>query len=402
VLGRAGIDVIQVLQVPTARLPAADAVVVSLKTRTAPAHEATAAACTAARALREQGAEQIYFKYCSTFDSTSQGNIGPVLDALLQQTDCPLTVACPAYPTMKRAVYAGHLFVGHQLLSESPMRHHPLTPMTDANLVRVLGRQSRVPIGLVALDVVEEGVAAIRAAFDQLRAAGVRVAIVDALFDRHLRTLADACTELPLASGGAALGGALGRNRAAGVLRHGRAPGAALSRGPVAILSGSCSAATLAQVRRLGDTLPVYVIDPLKLASGNGAGAALAEWCRAHARAGHDVLVVSTDTPDALGRVQEALGRSEAATLVESAFQTAACALADGGVRTFVVAGGETSGAVMQALGVKVLRFGTEIEPGVPWTESIDPPGLWLGLKSGNFGSPEFFVRALGEARGGS
>jgi 3-dehydrotetronate 4-kinase len=400
VLRRAGVDVIQVFEAPSGDLPDADAVVVSLKTRTAPTAAATASARSAAQALRDQGAEQIYFKYCSTFDSTDEGNIGPVLETLLDQTGTPLTVACPAYPALGRTVYAGHLFVGHQLLSESPMRHHPLTPMTDSNLVRVLGRQSRLSVGLLPLDVVDEGTRAIRSALNRLTDTGVRLVIVDAITDRHIRLLADATADLLVASGGAALGGALGRSRGSGALPVTSRPGVTPGTGPVAILSGSCSTATLAQVRYLGDRLPVFAIDALRLAGDDDALSRIVDWCHREARAGHDLFVTSTETPEALEAARNAVGRAEGATLVESAFRAAATALAEAGVRTFVVAGGETSGAVMQALGVKALRFGAEIEPGVPWTDSIDPPGFRLALKSGNFGSPEFFVRALGEARG--
>jgi uncharacterized protein YgbK (DUF1537 family) len=397
VLRRHGAEVVQVLDIPD-RVPDADAIVVSLKTRTAPAAQAIAAAKAAEAWLARAGAKQVFFKYCSTFDSTDQGNIGPVLDALLDQTSSAFTVACPAYPSMRRTVYWGHLFVGDQLLSESPMRHHPLTPMTDANLVRVLSRQSGSTVGLVPLEEVEEGVTAVRAAFERLARTGCRVAIADAVFDRHIAILAEAAGDLRLVSGGAALGGALGGKRVRSVGRD-HTSAAVAPVGPVAILSGSCSAATLAQVSRLGDSLPTAVINPVDLATNADRVHEITAWCRPLARRGVDLAIVSSAPPEDLEAMRTQLGRELAADLVESAFRTVAAALAGAGVRTFIVAGGETSGAVLQALGIRALRFGPEIEAGVPWVESVDPPGFSLALKSGNFGSPEFFLRALGEAR---
>lgn len=396
VLRRDGLSVVQALGVPRSAPPEADVVVVSLKTRTAPVDRATAAARAAAAYLTDAGAAQIYFKYCSTFDSTDRGNIGPVIESLLEQLHSGFTVACPAYPMLGRTVYLGHLFVGEQLLCDSPMRHHPLTPMTDANLVRVLARQSPFSVGLVPIGDVDEGVAAIRSRFAELTARGHRVAIVDAVLDRHVDAIGCACRDFSLVTGGAALGGALAR-AAITARAQVETPAPPVRSGPVAVLSGSGSAATLAQVRRLAPKVPHRAIDPLTLARDAGALAEIADWACRKARLGH-VLIYSTTTPEAVEEVQRRLGRSEAAALLERAFGVLAAALAGHGVRAFVVAGGETSGAVLEAIGVKMLGFGEEIEPGVPWTYSLDPEGFHLALKSGNFGGVDFFATALGLA----
>jgi uncharacterized protein YgbK (DUF1537 family) len=395
VLRRHGARVVQTFGMPRARVPDADAIVVSLKIRTAPAETACGQAAAAAAFLRQAGARQIYFKYCSTFDSTDAGNIGPVIDTLLDQSPAPFTVACPAYPQLGRTTYCGHLFVGDRLLSESSMRHHPLTPMTDANLVRVLSRQSRSSIGLVALVDVEAGAGVIRARLETLAAGNHRVAVVDAIFDRHIHDIATACADLPLVTGGAALGGALGALQTAT-----RAPGTETRMtvsAPVAVLSGSCSSASRQQVERLAAHVPARAVNPMKLAGNGRECEVLVSWACDQAERG-SLLVYSSDAPDAVQDAQRQLGRDTVSALVESAFQRLAVALVEKGVRSFVVAGGETSGAVIQALGIQMLGFGDEIEPGVPWTYSVQPAGFALALKSGNFGSPEFFLKALEQA----
>lgn len=393
VLRRDGFSVVQTLGVPHSPTPPADVVVVSLKTRTVAVAEATAASRAAATYLASAGASQIYFKYCSTFDSTDRGNIGPVMAALLEQLHATFTIACPAYPALARTVYQGHLFVGSQLLAESSMRDHPLTPMTDANLVRVLERQSPFPVGLVPLDTVVSGAAAMHERFAALQRIGCQAAVVDAVLDRHVETIGCACREFSLVTGGAALGGALARAAITSRVPVGPQQTSAPT-GPVAVLSGSGSAATLEQVRRLAIHVPHQSIDPLALARDAALLPELIEWAGQHVLRG-PVLLYSTALPEALRHAQHELGRGEAATLLEQAFGALAVALARKGVRRFVVAGGETSGAVLDALGIRMLDFGEEIDPGVPWTRSLDPEGFHLALKSGNFGSPEFFIKAL-------
>ena len=387
--------VLQTIGVPPAPLPPADAVIVSLKTRTVPPAEAVAASLSAAAFLRRSGADQLYFKYCSTFDSTDRGNIGPVIEALLSDLGEDFTIACPAYPALQRTVYLGHLFVGHDLLSESPMRCHPLTPMTDANLVRVLGRQCRRPIGLLSLPDVEGGEQVARRRLDMLRREGHVAAIADSIFDRHLDTVGRACVGLPLVTGGAALGGALARAHGVPAGHPEPATLPAVS-GPAVILSGSCSAATLNQLARVAPMVPSIAIDPVALADHNQAVSRIIEWACGNLRQ-ERILIYSSADPRAVADVQRRLGRTDAARLIEDAFSAIAAALAEAGVRTFIVAGGETAGAVVQALGVRVLAFGEEIDPGVPWTYSLDPEGFSLAMKSGNFGRPDLFMKAFGD-----
>ena len=396
VLRREGLTVVQTLD--TLALPAgADAVVVSQKIRTAPAAVARSSAGAAAEALRSAGAEQIYFKYCSTFDSTDDGNIGPVIDELLARLQGTFSIACPAYPALSRTVYAGHLFVGNQPLSETSMRHHPLTPMTDANLVRVLGRQTRGRVGLVELATIEAGPGAVAGRFAELADAGCTVAIVDALFDRHLDVVAQSGAGLALVTGGAALGGALARvnHRARGPKAR---PHGLSIRPPVAMLSGSCSAATLSQVEAAAKVMPTRAIDPMKIAESPDELAHLIDWACDRIGSG-SVLLYSSGAPGQVQAVQQRLGHSSAAALVERTFGALAAALAARGVRTFVVAGGETSAAVLQALHIRMLTFGDELDPGVPWTASLEPEGFVFALKSGNFGTRDFFVKALERTR---
>jgi uncharacterized protein YgbK (DUF1537 family) len=397
-LAREGLSVTQVNGVPEAALdiPATDAVVVALKSRTNPPEEAVAWSLAALAWLQARGAERIYFKYCSTFDSTPRGNIGPVADALLAALGSDFAVATPAYPRNGRTVYLGHLFVGEALLSESGMRDHPLTPMTDSNLVRVLGAQTEGKVGLLSTADLEAGFDALRARCTQLRGDGVRHAIVDAIRDEHLVTAGQACLDLALTTGGAGLGMGLARALA----RQGRvAPKDAQSvlpriDAPGVVLSGSCSQATLGQIDAVRDRYPIFQLDPLKLAQGPDHVAEALAWARS--QLGVTPLLISASAPpERVSQARAALGQARAAELVEDAFRRIASALAAAGVRRFVVAGGETSGAVVEALAVKALAIGPEIAPGVPWTAALGAAPCLLALKSGNFGGPDFFARAF-------
>ncbi len=392
---REGLSVIQVNGVPDAALEVAhaDAIVVALKSRTIAAAEAVAQSLAAASWLRQRGAARIYFKVCSTFDSTPAGNIGPVADALADGAGANLNVVTPAYPRNGRTVYQGHLFVGEALLSDTGMRNHPLTPMTDSNLVRVLQAQTPHRVGLLPCAVVAQGQEAIRHRLDALAREGVRHVIADAIDDAHLHALGRALRPQWLATGGAGLAAGI-----AAALR-GEARGAAATaiqwpRGPGAILAGSCSAATLEQLAALGDALPRRQLDPLQLARDPGEVAAAIDWARRHLGA-RPVLIYASAPPDEVAAAQAALGRERAAQLVEEALRTIAVALAESGVDRFVVAGGETAGAVVEALGVRALAIGPEIAPGVPWTRAADGRPFALALKSGNFGGPDFFRRAF-------
>ncbi|MEZ5833986.1 MAG: four-carbon acid sugar kinase family protein [Dongiaceae bacterium] len=381
--------------------PDAEAIVVALKSRTAPVTQAVAESVASCRWLRQAGARQIYFKYCSTFDSTDEGNIGPVADALLAELGSDFATICPAFPETGRTIYLGHLFVGGDLLSDSAMRNHPLTPMTDANLMRVLGRQTRKAVGLVPVGTVRQGPQAIQGAFEMLRRQGVAYAVVDAIEDEDLRRLGAACLDLELATGGSGAAMELPENfRRVGLLSsHGGEEQLPSAGGGAAVLSGSCSPATLAQVERMRADYPALALDPMALAErGESAISDALAWAVAGLEAG-PILIYASAPPDAVKAVQAKLGRDRAGGLVEHALATLAQGLVKAGARRLVVAGGETSGAVVQALGVRALRIGPQIDPGVPATLSLGEPRLALALKSGNFGAQDFFLKAIERLR---
>nr|WP_294867221.1 3-oxo-tetronate kinase [uncultured Pseudogulbenkiania sp.] len=393
-LVRAGLKTVQVIGVPDGPAPEADAVVVALKSRTNPADEAVRDSLAALEWLRAGGARQFYFKYCSTFDSTAEGNIGPVTEALLQALGSDFTIACPAFPENGRTVFRGHLFVGDQLLSDSGMRHHPLTPMTDANLVKVLQAQVSGRVGLARYDTVAQGTAALQARFAELRGEGVTCTVVDAISNDDLRVIAAACAELPLITAGSGVALGLPEVYAARgwVTPDARAAELPAVGGRAAVLSGSCSQATNGQVQHwIAAGRPALRLDPRELAAGRPLAAEAIAWVLAQAE---PALVYATSNPDDVRAVQAELGVERAGQLVEQCLAQIAHGLAENGVRRLVVAGGETSGEVVQALGVSQLRIGAAIDPGVPWTQVEGRP-LLLALKSGNFGSVDFFGKAL-------
>ena len=399
-LVRSGLRTVQTIGVPDgAAAVDADAIVVALKSRTIEPADAVEQSLGALRWLQAQGVEQVYFKYCSTFDSTAQGNIGPVTDALLDALGSGFTIACPAFPENQRTVFKGHLFVGDVLLSDSGMRNHPLTPMTDANLVRVLQAQTKRKVGLVAHDVVARGPSAIRERFDALQADGVGIAIVDAVSNDDLLRIGAALAGMPLVTAGSGVAIGLAQNWAGsrpGTANADRLPPAT---GLRAVVSGSCSVATNAQVLDfLRSGRPGFAIDPLALAAGQDLVAQALEWADRHVTDGI-VLVYATAAPEAVKAAQAQLGVARAGEMVEQALAHIAVGLVERGVRQLVVAGGETSGAVVQALGVSQMAIGPQIDPGVPWTavQSAAASGeaLHVALKSGNFGSTDFFTKAF-------
>ena len=398
-LVRAGMRTVQTIGVPKRAdvVAGADAVVVALKSRTIPAREAVSQSLAALDWLRSQLVGQVYFKYCSTFDSTDEGNIGPVADALMDALGVKFTIACPAFPANRRTIYLGNLFVGDVPLAESSMRDHPLTPMLDSNLVRVLARQTKRRVGLVPWPVVQHGANAIRAAFAKLAAEDVSYAIVDAIDDEDLLDIGAACADLTLVTAGSGIALGLPQNfRDIGRLRD-RDDAAQLPRidGASAVLAGSCSAATRAQVATFARSHTAVPLDPLSDGSADAIAARALQAVDAALAQRRPVLVYSTAEPERVADIQQRLGRERAAELIESSFGRLAKALVERGVRRFVVAGGETSGAVVQALGVEALAIGPMIDPGVPWTTSIGDPPLALALKSGNFGGDDFFEKAL-------
>ena len=403
-LVRGGMRTVQLIGVPSPDLSTpdggvsdADAVVVALKSRTAPPRQAIDQSLAALAWLRRAGARQFFFKYCSTFDSTEQGNIGPVADALVAALGCGFALACPAFPTNARTIYQGHLFAGGNLLNESGMENHPLTPMTDANLVRVLSRQTDGTVGLVPFVTVDRGALAIRDAMTQLKERGRRYAIVDAITDAHLLAIGEAASGHALITGGSGVAIGLGENfRRAGLLSQAADPGA-LSRvdGAGAVVAGSCSRATLAQLGYARDHLAVFELQPLNTPDAAALTAAALQW--ASDKIGDKPIIIAASAPpDQVAALQSRLGREQAGELIEHALASISEGLVARGVHKLVVAGGETAGAVLGRLGVRSLRIGGEIDPGVPWTVAQSGgPDLMLALKSGNFGATDFFLKAF-------
>ena len=397
---RAGLRTIQTIGVPDAALPLAecDAIVVALKSRSIPATEAVSLSRKADDWLRERGCAHVLFKICSTFDSTDAGNIGPVMDALRPPDDGPVIV-CPAFPGAGRSVYQGHLFVGDRLLSESPLRHHPLNPMHDPDLVRVLGRQSRHSIGLLPFAAVEAGDAAVSQYLGRLGSDGCGAVIADALTDAHLDTLGQAASRHGFSVGGSGLGAGIARALVrSGTVQPEEGERLAPLGGRGAILCGSCSAATLAQIEAAQEAgIPVMRLDAMRIPEESEAlRAQVRAWSRGLSESPAFLIAASAD-PQQVARVQERFGREAAGVAIERLIASIAQDLFADGIRRFVVAGGETSGAVTDALNVEALLIGPEIAPGVPATHGLGPQSGRIGLvlKSGNFGTREFFSQAL-------
>jgi uncharacterized protein YgbK (DUF1537 family) len=374
-----------------------DAVVVALKSRTIAPAEAIAQSLDALAWLQAQGAQQIYFKYCSTFDSTAAGNIGPVTEALMDALGSDFTIATPAFPDNKRTVFKGYLFVGDVLLNESGMQNHPLTPMTDPNLVRVLQAQTTRQVGLIDHTVVARGADAVRERIAELRATGVAMAVVDAVSNDDLLRLGPALSAMPLVTAGS--GVAIGLPANFGIAPSSQASALPAAEGLRAVVSGSCSTATNRQVMNFIHVgRPALAIDPLRIAAGVDVAAEALAWAAPLLKDG-PVLVYSTAETSAVKSVQGRLGVEEAGAMVERTIAAIARGLVGLGVRQLVVAGGETSGACVQALGVTQMQIGPQIDPGVPWchalAEAADGAGVHLTLKSGNFGADDFFTKAF-------
>lgn len=395
-LTREGLRTVQSTGQPRSDLDLAgiDALVVALKSRTIPAADAVAQSLAAAEALRRLGAQRFLFKYCSTFDSTDAGNIGPVGDALLEALGARQAIYCPAFPENGRTIFFGHLFVGDLLLSDSSMRHHPLNPMTDASLVRVLARQTKHKVGLVPLKQVQAGSAALRAALDKLASDNVRHVVVDAVADTDLGIIGEAVGDDLLVTGGS--GVALGlpaAYRRRGLLAH-KANADTLPKitGAAAVLAGSCSAATLGQIAAFKG--PHLHLDTDAIARGEAVVDTALAWAKDKLGNG-PILLSASESPEAVKALQAKYGVEKSSHAIEKTMAALAKGLVAAGVARMVVAGGETSGAVVGALDVTALRIGPEIDPGVPWTASVGKKPLLLALKSGNFGAPDFFTKAF-------
>ncbi|MGO8064294.1 3-oxo-tetronate kinase [Rhizobium leguminosarum] len=401
-LTKNGLRTVQTVGIPdpSLALPDVDAVVISLKIRSVPVSDAVAAAVSAERWLRQRGAGHVLYKICSTFDSTDAGNIGPVTEALSEAAGGGVVLVTPAFPETGRTVYLGHLFVGGQPLNESPLKDHPLNPMHDANLVRVLTRQSRNAIGLIDLTTIGAGPGAVKVRLDALRMAGVTAVIADAIFERDLETLGEIALETPVSTGASGLG--LGLARA--LVRSGRiSSGGATTEDAIrpvgglsAIVAGSCSKATLHQLDVAERSMPVLRLDPERLLAGPDEIAAAISWAGERISAG-PVVIAASAAPETVSRLQSLHGREASGHAIETATSIIATELVERGVRRLVVAGGETSGAAVDRLAIPAFLIGPEIAPGVPVLRTVGNAqgDMLLALKSGNFGGEDFFTAAL-------
>lgn len=397
-LALSGMRTLQVMGVPEpdTRFGDYDAVVVALKSRTNAPSQAIDWSLKACDALLADGARQIIFKYCSTFDSTPQGNIGPVADALLEKLNAPIAVVCPAMPGNGRSIYQGYLFVRDQLLSESPMKDHPLTPMRDANLIRVMAAQSKYSVGHVNYFTVEGGNGAVAIMLDKAAEEGHRYAVVDAINLTHLHTIGEAVSDHKLITGGSGVALGLAGNFVAKGLMKLTPPAETIAapEGRAAIIAGSCSEATRGQVAAAIEAgLPNRRLTPRQIADEPDLVHETVRWAIAQP-ADKPLLIYSSDTPEHVRSVQDEMGRDRAGALVEATLGALARGLADNGFTRMIVAGGETSGAAIDALGISAIAIGPEIDPGVPWTRARERDGMVLAFKSGNFGGHDFFLRA--------
>lgn len=393
-LAKGGMRVTQYTGVPTHPADAdVEAGIVSLKSRTISPQDAVRLSLEALDWLLAQGCKQIVFKYCSTFDSTAEGNIGPVLDALMERLGTDRAIACPSFPGAGRTMYSGHLFVFNRLLNESGMEHHPLTPMTDPDIKRWLTPQTRNQVGLVDLPHVLGGSEAIRSAINAEVAAGRSIVLVDAVRDQDLMEIGRAARDVQLVSGGSGVALGLPANfRGEGLIGDDQADWNG-DGGPAAILAGSCSRMTRAQIHTHADRFPSREVTAEELMDGSFTPADAVSWIMGSNGEGVPLLYSSAD-PAVVKKAQETYGRERSAGTIETFFAETARQLQAAGVRRLVVAGGETSGAVVEGLAISSLEFGPEIAPGVPALKAGDRP-LWLALKSGNFGSKDFFGKAV-------
>jgi uncharacterized protein YgbK (DUF1537 family) len=404
-LTRNGLRTVQTIGVPSddLKLPEIDAVVVSLKSRSIEAGLAVERSRAAEKWMRSRGVQHVLFKICSTFDSTDAGNIGPVMDALCADAKDAIVLVTPAFPETGRTVYQGNLFVGAVPLNESPLKDHPLNPMHDSNLMRVLARQSRTSIGLVDLAVITRGAEAVRSHLAGLAAKGFGAAIADAVFERDLETIGTVALDHRVSVGASGIG--LGLARA--LVASGRVKATATTDisdtpvgGQAACLAGSCSQATLGQIARAEAIMPVLHLDPEQVVAGRAETERALGWARERLGKG-PVLIASSSTPDQVAALQARHGRDAAGHAIEQAMADLAQGLVAAGVRRLVVAGGETSGAVVDRLGIPGFLVGPEIAAGVPVLRAVggrkaERDGeMLLALKSGNFGGPEFFADAL-------
>jgi 3-dehydrotetronate 4-kinase len=394
-LVKSGFRTVQTIGIPESvkHLQEIDAVVVALKTRTCPVEQAVQESAEALQWLVSIGCRQFYFKYCSTFDSTPRGNIGPVIEVLLRELGASFTIACPAFPDNGRTLYRGHLFVHDQLLNESGMQHHPLTPMTDPNIVRVLAAQTNLAVDLIRLNQVREGERAVSEAFRTPANQTATISLTDATSNEDLVVLAGAAKDLRLVTGGSGLALGLGKNFG---LQPGQAAQPINPSGRRAILAGSCSRMTLKQLEAAKRIYPHFRVTPEELdAQFDATLERVRSWANQHRSDPDPLLVYTSGSPDEIASNQKNLGNVLAGQLCERFLAEVAESFVRDEIGQLIVAGGETSGAVVTKLGLDLLRIGPEIAPGVPWTlASGSSREIALALKSGNFGSEDFFVNA--------
>ena len=401
-LVKEGMRAVQTIGVPDGDIDLGDAeaVVVALKSRTAPVDEAVDASRAALAWLRGLGPRQFFFKYCSTFDSTPAGNIGPVADALLADLSADFTFLCPAFPDNGRVVRDGLIYVNGELLENSPMKDHPLTPMRDSRVMELMRVQTDREVGLIHQATVSEGPAAIATAVDALRRDGVAYGVIDTAGNDDLRAIGAAAADHALVTGGSGAAMGLPANfRNAGLLGDPTPPTLPQATGRAAVLAGSCSQATRRQIAMAQKDWPHRKIDVHRIAAGDPVAADILDWAAAQ-DSSTPVLIYGSADPDEVAAIQAQYGVTEAGEMVERVIGEVAAGLVAQGVRRLVVAGGETAGAVVSSLGVKALRIGPEIDTGVPWTETLGTetlggPPIALALKSGNFGGGVFFAKAL-------
>ena len=390
-----GLSVTQYLGVPQSSLmeQPSDAVVISLKSRSCPVEEAVNDSLSALKWLQKQGCKKLFFKYCSTFDSTDKGNIGPVTDALLDALQSNITVMVPALPVNGRTVYMGYLFVNVVPLNESGMRNHPVTPMLDANIMRLTEQQSLGKAANIPFSIMEEGPQVVRQKIKELQEEGIRYIVPDVLKDDHLMTLGESVADFPLVTGGSGLGMAMAyhlRKRygldSKNSIEAGKPPG-----GKCVILAGSASVMTNVQVKNYADQGKTRKIDVHHcIEDADSYAESIAKWVISLPSEENAPLVYATASPEELNIIQKTFGAEISAQAVEHFFSSLARRLKIAGFDHFIIAGGETSGAVVKALGIKAFYIGPQIAPGVPWVRAVDMP-ISLALKSGNFGGEDFF-----------
>ncbi|WP_392559114.1 3-oxo-tetronate kinase [Orbus mooreae] len=394
-----GMTTIQLNGVPTEEIAEqTDAIVVSLKSRACAPEIAVEQSLAAFKWLKKQGCQRFYIKYCSTFDSTAKGNIGPVTDALLNELEETITIISPALPVNGRTVYQGYLFVMDQLLSDSGMRNHPINPMHDSSLIRLMEQQAQGKCGLVDMATIERGAKAVKDKIAQLKQQGYRYVVLDATKNEHLFIQGEAVKDLKLVTGGSGLAIGLAKQWARNDMNPEKAQSLGRPKGTkCVVLSGSCSVMTNQQVLNYQKIAPSYAIDVEKcIASIDTYSKAIVQWILANSQGKYAPLIYATTNPQELSAIQQKWGLETSSQAVEALFAKIAMQLRQLGYDKFIVAGGETSGIVSNALAVKGFYIGPTIAPGVPWVKGIDSD-IYLTLKSGNFGDEYFFVKAQGE-----